>query len=112
MLKLLRQEILPPREFDIIHYAISVNNLTHALSVWAEFLTADFTLILDALLKRVRGVSNAVTVINAGIELADDKLFTASHTEPTQCAQYLSPPSDRSLQSRDHNCTLPKCKHA
>jgi len=44
---------------------------------------------------------------------ADNKLF-ASLTKPTHCANYLLPPIKpyvRTLRSRGHNYTLPKCKY-
>jgi len=48
------------------------------------------------------------------LQHADNKLF-ASLNKPTHCSHYLLPPIKpyvRTLRSRSHNYTLPKCKYS
>ena len=116
LLKLLRQQGLPQHELNIVYSAIIVNRLTYALPAWAGFLTADLTSRLNSLLKKCfkYGYSKQCSNLSKLIEFVDDKLF-ASLNKPTHCAHYLLPPvkpSVRSLRSRGHNYTLPKCKYS
>jgi succinate dehydrogenase flavin-adding protein (antitoxin of CptAB toxin-antitoxin module) len=115
LLKLLRQQGLPRHELNIVYSAIIVNRLTYALPAWAGFLTTDLTSRLNSLLKKCFKCrySKKCNNISQLIEQADDKLF-ASLNKPEHCAHYLLPPikpSVRSLRSRGHKYTLPKCKY-
>ena len=115
LLKLLRQQGLPHHELDTVYSAIIVNRLTYALPVWAGFLTSDLTNRFNSMWKKCfkYGYSKQCNSFSKLIELADDKFFTAIN-KPAHCAHYLLPPIKpvRSLRSRGHNYTLPKCKYS
>jgi hypothetical protein len=115
LLKLLRQQGLPPNELNIVYSAIILSRITYALPAWAGFLTADLTSRLNALLKKCFkfGYNKQCDNITRLIEQTDNKLFL-SLQKPEHCAHYLLPPTKptvRSLRRRGHNYVLPKCKY-
>jgi hypothetical protein len=115
LLKLLRQQGLPPDQLDVVYNAIIVSRITYVLPVWAGFLTADLTNRINAMLRKSFkwGYSKQCDNISKLIELADNKLFK-SLQNPGHCAHWLLPPPKptvRSLRRRGHNYPLPPYKY-
>jgi hypothetical protein len=115
LLKILRQQGLPPRELNTVYNALIVNIINYALPTWAGFLSADLTNKINALLKKCysMGYSLQLDTLSKLIEQADNKLFR-SLEKPNHCAHYLLPPPKpvvRSLRARKHNYPLPTCKY-
>jgi len=116
LLKLLRQQGLPKHELDIVYSAILVNRITYALPAWAGSLTADLINRVNSLLKKCfkYGYNKKCDILSQLLQQADNKLF-ASLNKPTHCAHYLLPPIKpyvRTLRTRGHSYTLPKCKYS
>jgi hypothetical protein len=77
LLKLLRQQGLPPDQLNIVYNAIIVSRITYVLPVWAGFLTADLTNRINAMFRKAFrwGFSKQCDNISKLIDQTDNKLF-------------------------------------
>jgi len=100
LLKLLRQQGLPPDQLDIVYNAIIVSRLTYVLPVWAAFLTADLINRINSMLQKAFkwGYSKQCDNISKLIEQTDNKLFK-SLQNPRHCAHWLLPPPKPTVRS-------------
>ena len=70
LLKVLRQQGLPPRELNTVYNAIIVNILKYTLPTWAGFLTADLTNKINALFRKCHSMGFCLK-LNTVSELSD-----------------------------------------
>jgi hypothetical protein len=113
LLRLLRNQGMSLNNLNTVFQALVISRFVYCLPVWGGYITAEQRGQINAFFRRAfkSGLCYNVYCIEDLLEIADNRLFTAMHSD-THCLHSILPspkPGAITLRSRGHDLELIRC---